>query len=336
MRNPVTGLSALLPASLPYTSQPGFARTYRPEKLTLGLYFPIEAFDGLVPGMELQAERARQAEAIGFSALWLRDIPLSDPSFGDVGQIHDPFVYLGWLAAQTGRIALATGAIAITVRHPLHLAKQAASVDQLSGGRLLLGIASGDRPVEFPAFGVDGNRRDEIFREHLDVFRQALGGRFPSIDWSAGRLAGADVVPKPVAERIPVLVTGSSRQSMSWIASQAEGWITYPRPLALQARIIADWRGEVRAQCGDAFKPLTQSLYLDLAEDPDEQPRPIHLGLRLGRNTLKEYLKQLSLLGVNHVMFNLRFSRRPVPDVLDELAREVLPDYPPHDDAAAG
>lgn len=330
MRNPVTGLSALLPAALPYSSQPGFARTYRPAKLTLGLFFPIESFDGLVPQMEQQAERARQAEALGFAALWLRDIPLADPTFGDLGQIHDPFVYLGYLAAHTERIALATGAIALPLRHPLHLAKQAASVDQLSGGRLLLGVASGDRPVEFPAFGVDGDQRDALFREHLDVFRQALGTSAPCIRWSGGSLAGADVVPKAVAERIPVLVTGSSRQSLAWIARHAEGWITYPRPLAHQEQVIAAWQQELEAQCAQHFKPLTQSLYLDLAEDPDAAPVTIHLGLRLGRHRLLQYLAQLQALGVHHVMFNLRFSRRPVPEVLDELAREVLPLFPAH------
>lgn len=330
MRNPITGLSALLPSSLPYTSQPGFARTFRRGKLTLGLFFPIEAFDGSVPTMAQQAERARHAEAIGFAALWLRDIPLADPSFGDLGQIHDPFVYLGYLAALTDRIALATGAIAIPVRHPLHLAKQAASVDQLSGGRFLLGVASGDRPVEFPAFGVDGDRRSDLFREHLDVFRRALNGCSPVIHWSAGSLSGADVVPKPVADRVPVLVTGASRQSMDWIARYAEGWITYPRPLSEQSLIIQRWHDEVEAQCGDCFKPLTQSLYLDLADDPDEQPQPIHLGLRLGRRRLMQYLDRLQEFGVSHVMFNLRFSRRPVSDVLDELASAVLPDFPPH------
>lgn len=330
MLNPITRLSALAPAALPHTAQPGFARTYQPGKLTLGLFFPIEAFSGVLPRMEHQAERAKQAEAMGFAALWLRDIPLADPTFGDLGQIHDPFVYLGYLAAQTENIALATGAIAIPLRHPLHLAKQAASVDQLSRGRLLLGIASGDRPVEFPAFGVDGDHRNEIFREHLDVFRQVLCTNTPSIRWRTGSLRGADVLPKPVADRTPILVTGSSRQSLDWIAQHADGWITYPRPLAQQAQVIAHWYGQVETQCSGCFKPLTQSLYLDLADDPDEQPQAIHLGLRLGRRPLIQYLEHLRTLGVNHVIFNLRFSRRPVPDVLDELAREVLPGFPPH------
>jgi alkanesulfonate monooxygenase SsuD/methylene tetrahydromethanopterin reductase-like flavin-dependent oxidoreductase (luciferase family) len=61
-----------------------------------------------------------------------------------VGQVYDPWVYLGWIAAQTSEIALATGALVLTLRHPLHTAKGAASVDRLSANRLVLGVASGD------------------------------------------------------------------------------------------------------------------------------------------------------------------------------------------------
>jgi luciferase-type oxidoreductase len=97
---------------------------------------------------------ARRAEELGFAALWFRDVPLRDPNFGDIGQVYDPWVYLGWIAAQTRTIALATGSIVLPLRHPLHTAKAAASIDQLTRGRFVLGVASGDRPIEFPAFGL--------------------------------------------------------------------------------------------------------------------------------------------------------------------------------------
>src|SRR5690349_25044424 len=122
--------------------------------------------------MRGQERLARHAQDLGFAALWFRDVPLRDPNFGDVGQVYDPWVYLGWIAAQTSAIALATGSIILPLRHPLHTAKAAASLDQLTGGRLVLGVASGDRPVEFPAFGVDFEQRDILFRENLRVIRE--------------------------------------------------------------------------------------------------------------------------------------------------------------------
>src|SRR5512143_3010699 len=245
-----------------------FRRMFAPGRLTFGLFFPIEAFAGDRPTMDGQVALAQRAEELGFAALWFRDVPLRDPTFGDVGQVFDPFVYLGFIAAQTQHIALATGAIVLPVRHPLHTAKAAASVDQLSGGRLLLGIASGDRPVEFPAFGVDLERRGELFRENLRVIRHVLETSFEPVSSAYGMLAGADLVPKPV-RRIPVLVTGSSRQGAEWIAEASDGWITYPRAAVLQARRARQWHELVERQARGAFKPFAQSLYLDLSDDPD-------------------------------------------------------------------
>src|SRR5689334_20465567 len=164
--------------------------------------------------MRNQEYLARRAEELGFAALWVRDVPLRDPNFGDVGQVYDPWVYLGWVAAHTRTIALATGSIVLPLRHPLHTAKAAASVDQLSGGRLVLGVASGDRPVEFPAFGVRYEDRGALFRENLRVLRKVLTEEFPRIESMYGTLFGtADVVPKPTG-RLPIMVTGNSRQSV--------------------------------------------------------------------------------------------------------------------------
>ncbi|PWW03378.1 luciferase-type oxidoreductase [Hoeflea marina] len=322
-------LAMLKPSSAPYAAQHGFSRTFAPGQLTLGLFFPIESFSGEFPTMSGQVQLAKLAEAAGFAALWLRDVPLYDPTFGDVGQIYDPFVYLGYLAGQTTDIALATGSIVVPIRNPLHLAKAATSVDQLSGGRLLLGVASGDRPVEFPAFGVNPDTRAALFREYVEVFRQVQKSSLQPVCWSGGSLAGADMIPKPVAEEIPLLITGSSRQSVDWIARNGHGWITYPRPPTHQKTVLDAYRAAVRDQCGDIFKPFTQSLYIDLAADPNAMPQPIHLGYRLGRHHLIGLLEQLRDMGVNHVTFNLRFSLRPVPDVINELAQHVLPQFPP-------
>jgi luciferase-type oxidoreductase len=152
----------------------GFQRMFAPGRMTLGVFFPIEAFQGDQPAMRKQEQLAQRAEDLGFAALWFRDVPLRDPSFGDIGQVYDPWVYIGWIAAQTREIALVTGSLVITLRHPLHTAKASASVDRLSNTRLVLGIASGDRPVEFPAFGVDFEQRSALFRENLRVIRTVL------------------------------------------------------------------------------------------------------------------------------------------------------------------
>nr|WP_231493596.1 LLM class oxidoreductase [Alicyclobacillus macrosporangiidus] len=298
---------------------------FSPKKLTLGVFFPIEAFPGDEPTMQNQERLARRAEELGFAALWVRDVPLRDPNFGDVGQVFDPWVYLGWIAAHTREIALATGSIVLTLRHPLHTAKAAASVDQLSSGRLVLGVGSGDRMVEFPAFGVPFDERGERFRDNLRILREAWSREFPVLSSQYyGHLQDADLVPKP-SGRIPILVTGHSQQSLDWIAREADGWITYPRPLSVQSQIASRWQEALAQAAPGQFKPMVQSFYVDLTEDPDFPPEPIHLGFRGGRTAMLAYLKGLEQIGVNHVIFNFKYGQRPADEVLEEIGEEILP-----------
>lgn len=305
----------------------GYNRVFQPQHLSLGLIVPIESYPtGPVPSMADHLQRARYAEQLGFTALWVRDVPLHVPSFGDAGQTYDPFTYLGYLAGQTQEIALCTGSIALPLHHPLQVAKASATIDQLSGGRLILGVASGDRPSEYPAMGISFERRGELFREAFEYIRSTQA-RFPVHESSDyGSLNGqADVLPKAKAGKIPLLVTGNSRQSLSWIAEHADGWMYYPRNLAMQGSNLAQWKALNRQQ--EFTKPFMQPFYLDLHENDDFQPQPIHLGLRMGIKPLLDYLHQLQQLGVNHLAFNLRFSTRKVETVMDELAEKVLPHF---------
>lgn len=298
---------------------------FAPQRLTAGLFFPIEAFRNDQPAMRNQERLAQRAEELGFAALWVRDVPLRDPGFGDIGQVFDPWVWLGWIGAQTKDIALATGSLALPLRHPLHTAKAAASIDRLTDSRLVLGVATGDRPVEYPAFGVDQEQRSALFRENLRVIVTALYEESPVFQSPYGAMFGtADLVPKPTG-RLPILITGHSGQRLEWIAEHADGWITYPRGLERQTETTAHWRTVVENVAPGVFKPFVQSLYIDLAHDPDEPPTPIHLGFRGGRHILFRFLEALRTIGVNHVILNLKYGARDAGEVLEEIGEEVLP-----------
>lgn len=310
------------------TINEAYGSVFRPNRLSIGLVMPIENYaHDAVPSLHRHLERAQLADALGFAALWLRDVPFNVPSFGDAGQVFDPFVYLGLLAGRTERIALGVASIVLPLRHPAHVAKAAASADVLSGGRLLLGIASGDRPEEYPAMGVSFADRGARFRESYDVIRRMAGP--PSAgDPFGGPDNGIDMLPKPVGGRLPLLVTGGSQQDPDWIARNGDGWMLYPRDTATQARIIDDWRGRVE-QAGGPPKPVMEPLYIDLATDPDQHPQPIHLGLRLGVNHLERYLASREAIGVNHVALNLRFNEADAEATMHRLAKDILPRFAP-------
>lgn len=305
----------------------GFNSTFKVNKLSLGLVVPIEHYpNSPIPSMNNHIELIKLAEDLGFSSIWLRDIPFNVPSFGDVGQMFDPFSYLGFLSAVTSKIALGVGSIILPLRHPAHIAKSAASIDVLSGGRLILGIASGDRPQEYPALNLPFENRGERFRESFEYIKN-VWQEFPMFENEFGSpYGGLDMLPKPTAMKVPMLITGASQQNANWLAQNGEGWITYPRNPELQGRLIDDWRTRTEI-LGFKNKPVSQSLYIDLDENFTQKPQPIHLGYRLNTKQLIEHLKSLEEVGVNHVALNLRFNKTNIEKTLELLGQEVLPQF---------
>lgn len=305
----------------------GYNSVFRPNRLSLGLVVPIEQYEtSPVPTMTRHVERVQLAESLGFSAVWLRDVPFNVPSFGDAGQTFDPFVYLGLLAGQTERIALGVSSIILPLRHPAHVAKAAASADVLSGGRLLLGIASGDRPQEYPALNLPFADRGARFRESFDYIRQ-MSEDAPTFENVYGSPnSSMDMLPKPASGKLALLITGGSQQDPEWIAQNGDGWMLYPQNAAVQAQIINDWRARIDA-AGRPDQPVMQPLYIDLLDDPDARPQPLHLGFRSGTNSLLGYLKSLEEIGLNHVSLNLRFNRADIEETMKRLADEVLPEF---------
>lgn len=134
------------------TNHTTFNQTFQEGQLTIGFISPARGYpDSPFPSLTDQAEIVQRLDRSDAAALWLRDVPFYDPSFGDTGQVLDPMVYAGWLSALTSRIAIGTAGIVTPLREPVITAKQIATADQLLGGRFLAGMASGDRPTEYPA-----------------------------------------------------------------------------------------------------------------------------------------------------------------------------------------
>lgn len=305
------------------TDLPGFRRTFAEGELTLGLSLPLGKTED-IPSLDGQVALVREAEDVGVAAVWARDIPLCVDTFGDVGQVYDPFMFLTWLAAHTGRMALGTAAIVLPLAHPLLLAKRSAGLDLMSGGRFLMGIASGDRPEEFPAFGLDKGERGEIFRENLEVLEAAWGRGGRPVVWPRGRMGGADVVPKPSSGRVPVLPTGSCLQNMGYNAAHGDAWFTYHRALPQQKVMVDRWRA-----AGEHFQPFAESMWIDLVEDADYAVEGRDFGYRTGRTGLLEILRTQRDMGINHVSLHLT-GARAVGEVLDELGEYVLPEFAAH------
>lgn len=300
-----------------------FSKVAVKNKLTLGLVFPIEAYEGAIATMEKQEELAQKAEALGFKALWFRDVPFNDPTFGDAGQLYDPWIYMTHIMNHTKKIALASGSIILTLRHPAHTAKSFLSLQKLSGGRIILGVASGDRPTEFPVFNQDITEKSELFRDSF-FYLKALQENYPKYKSPHyGSIEGnLDLLPK-FNGKTPMLVTGHSGQSIDWIAEHSDGWIYYPRDFHFLEQNLKSWK-EALEKKEQTWKPYIQSLYLDLLADDNASPKGIHLGFQAGAKYTLRHLKELERHGVNHVIVNLKYASRPIENVLEEIHQKIL------------
>ncbi|RXZ77586.1 LLM class oxidoreductase [Paenibacillaceae bacterium] len=308
-----------------------FQSMYKEGELTLGLHVPLENYRTRTPTMAGQVELARIAEAYGFTALWLRDVILEDPQFGDpaVGQIYDILIYGTYLLSQTNKIAIGTSALVLPLHHPLRLAKEVATIEALFPERIIMGISSGDRRADFQGLGVDHPSRGAQFREALSYLEKALYEHYPAIDTRYGQIQQATLVPK-LKQRIPTMVTGVAQQDFDWLGLNGDGWMYYPQTPVRQSEAINAWRESAARQNQTAFRPFSMPMHLDLAEDPNEEASPIRLGYRVGRNKLLDLLKRYRDIGVNHLFFALFDSQRPADEVLHELGECVLPHFPSH------
>lgn len=327
-------MTAPLPSALDKVRVPG--------RLTMGIELPLDndwspegearriaqGRPSGVPDLTRHAERIRKVDGQGFAAIWMRDVPVFDSlRMGDAGSVYEVFSHLGYLAGITQNVALGTAAVVLPIRHPMMIAKAAASVDALSGGRLILGVASGDRPVEYPLLGLDFESRGERFREAVAYMRAAwLPGGLPIGPHTGDashrilRDSALDLLPRPAQRQIPLVVAGQAQQSPEWIAANMDGRFVYPGGLDRLAVQAGDWR---EARGGEAA--FITAFHLDLADDPDAPFQPFRFGGRVGRKRFLDHLDRLKTIGVDHLAVLLRRSIRPVDEVLDELAGDVLP-----------
>jgi probable F420-dependent oxidoreductase len=181
---------------------------------------------------------AAAAEAAGFATLWVGehvvmvDEPVSRYPYSNDGRIAvparadwlDPMIALSFAAAATSTIGLATGVMLLPEHNPVVVAKQAASLDVLSAGRLTLGVGVGWSREEFEALGVPFARRGARAEEYVAAMRTLWREEVASFEGEFARFDAIRVNPKPVRGRIPIVFGGNSDAALRRVASWGDGW----------------------------------------------------------------------------------------------------------------
>jgi probable F420-dependent oxidoreductase len=138
---------------------------------------------------------------------------------------HEIFVLYGYLAAVTSRVELVTGVLILPQRQTALVAKQAAEVDVLSGGRLRLGIGVGWNPVEYDGLGLSFNDRGIRSEEQIALMRELWAGPLVTVQGRWEQVDNAGILPRPAAGRIPVWLGGGSERTLRRVARIGDGWL---------------------------------------------------------------------------------------------------------------
>lgn len=190
---------------------------------------------------------ARTAEAAGFESLWTGEhIVLPDPHQPpSPSPPETPFldsaVALTFAAAHTARVKLGTGIVILPQRNPLVLAKEMVSVDVLSNGRLILGVASGYLHQEFAALGIPFNGRGPRTDEYIDAIREMWTAEKPRFEGRYVNFADVNAQPRPTQKPTPpIVIGGQSPPAYRRALARGNGWYGFNLDLEATKRCLAD------------------------------------------------------------------------------------------------
>jgi probable F420-dependent oxidoreductase len=260
-------------------------------------------------GSEALGRLAPLAEELGYDSLWMGEhVVVPDPRRGPSPMepdepIHDPLVALAFAAARTTRIRLATGIVILPQRNPVVLAKQLASLDSLSDGRLIFGMGVGYLEPELTAVGVPMERRGSRADEYLAAMRALWEEERPSFEGEFVRFSGVNAHPRPIQRPLPVVIGGHSRAGHRRAARSGDGWYGFLLDLEQTAEQVKSLRG----QLADAGRDISG---LELTVSPRG---------RIDAETVEAYGR----LGIDRLVLVPRFGDSP--DQVEQFARRHAP-----------
>jgi len=251
----------------------------------LGVHLPQY---GHASGPEEIRRAAVQAEELGYSDVWVYDhLAVPAAQSYPVAFSYEPLVALTWAAAYTSTVGLGTSILVLPYRHPVAMAKTIASIDRLSGGRVILGAGAGWLREEFDALGVPFDRRGALTDEAIDFLRACWEGAQPvSFDGPSLHVAQMKIVPQP-AHRIPIWVGGTSPAALRRAANRGDGWQGAFVDASEVQGLVASLR-EMRADHSKDQFTLSMRVEWD--------------GLDVPTDELRRRSDQLAQAGIEHLM----------------------------------
>jgi len=256
-------------------------------------------------------EVARRAEELGFDSIWVTDHLIVPHKMEIIYRDHmlEPIALLSHLAAVTRRVKIGTSVIVLPYRHPIVVAKMMATIDQLSGGRLIFGAASGWLEEEFAALGRPYAERGAMSDEHLRLIRELWTKEVVSFEGKYTRFQDMQSSPRPVQQpHPPIWVGGNSRPARRRVAKLGDGW----HATGISAAAISEGRSELQEfweknqRTGSPILSVRFSLFLEgvSKEGLSYPPRGLFY-FRGSPEQLVEVIGQYKEAGIEHTIFDV-------------------------------
>lgn len=193
-------------------------------------------------GIDELAQIARRADELDFNHMTCSEHIAVPTEIAEKrgGTYWDPLATLGYLAAVTKQIRLATLVLVLGYHHPLEIAKRYGTLDTVSNGRLILGVGVGSLEQEFAMLGADFAGRGVKADEAMRALRASLGQTRPEFQGEHYEFSDMYVEPSAVQRRVPLWVGGSTRRSLRRAVELGEGWVPFGRTLDEYRSMLAD------------------------------------------------------------------------------------------------
>ncbi|MGH2467353.1 MAG: LLM class flavin-dependent oxidoreductase [Candidatus Limnocylindrales bacterium] len=193
--------------------------------MRVGLVMPLgDDGTGRIPAYGEVRALARQAEEAGFDSIWVFDHLFFRTAGGVAEGINEGWTVLAGLADATEGVGLGTLVLCTAFRNPALIAKQAATLDEMSGGRLTLGLGTGWHEPEFRAFGYPFDHRASRFAEAFAIIRGLLRDGRVDFHGRFHEASGCELLPRPVRADLPLLVAARGARMLRLAAREADAW----------------------------------------------------------------------------------------------------------------
>jgi alkanesulfonate monooxygenase SsuD/methylene tetrahydromethanopterin reductase-like flavin-dependent oxidoreductase (luciferase family) len=294
------------------------------------------------PSHRVMMEDGVRVEKFGFDAVWLPDHYYFERPSG-LETFPEVWTLLTAIAMKTERVKLGTNVLAATFRHPAMMAKMAAALQELSGGRVLLGIGAGNQVHENTAFGHNFQHRIGAFKEYLPIMTGLLNGETISVEGRYFTLREASL--RTVVPPVPVWVASGGPQMFALTAKYGNGW-NMAGGGTTAAGIKEKYTG-FAAACQSAGKNVKEldvckmtfmavaadeagaaRMKDELATKSNLSPEVLAARMVVGTpNTIAAWLRTLTEIGVNHHIFSVAESEQwpNYWDSVELLTKEVIP-----------